>query len=232
VEQLRGELQQVLDGRRGHSLLGGVVAQEGSRGAGENIEEEIEEIVCDGVCATAEHLRRQLAELQLDHQRQSELNFDGQGRQAAEEGFSMQEREQGECNGGAWRNCGGRCDSAERLRHQVLSPSLEPSPFSFSPSSSPFPLPPPPPPAPLSLSLKAIAAWGEDEELDVRCRDAAHTWPCALGAKDSPAESFCWAVLLRAFCSPALPLQVRPGRREVQVVSSEAGAAIVCKPLL
>jgi hypothetical protein len=118
-------------------------------------------MVSDGVCATAEHLRRQPAVLQLEHHRQSVLNLDGQGRQAAEEGLSMQEREQRECNAGAWRYCGGRCDSAERLRHQVLSPSLAPSPLSLSLHPPlPFSCPPRPPPAPLSLSLKAIAAGG------------------------------------------------------------------------
>jgi len=169
VEQLRGVLQEVLNGRRGHSLQGGVVGQEGSRRAEE---EEIEEMVSDGVCATAERLRRQLAVLQ-----QSVLNLAGQGRQAAEKGLSMQEREQGECNAGAWRSCGGRCDSAERLRHQVLSPSLAPSPLSLSTSSSPFPLPPPfppvPPRPPLSVSQSCSGWGGEEEELDVRCRDAS-----------------------------------------------------------
>jgi hypothetical protein len=43
---------------------------------------------------------------------------------------------------------------------------------------------------------------------------------------------FCCAVLLLAFCSSALPLHVRLGRHDVQGVSCEAGAAIVCKPLL
>ena len=132
VEQLRRDLKEALDAQGAHvgGLRGGSVREQASGEAEEEIEEEIEEMICDGLCAAAVDLRRQLEALEQERHRSSILQLHANGSADGEDdhGVATQGSVQGaEGKGdqlGDWPSCGGRCDSAERLRRQVFLPSL------------------------------------------------------------------------------------------------------------